>query len=183
MRKLYMFNLMTLDGYFARPDGSIDWHNVDDEFNRFAEDQLTDTGGLVFGRVTYDLMAGYWPTEQGTEDDHVIAKAMNSLPKLVFSRSLDKVDWQNSRLAKGDLKDEITKFKQASDKPVGLFGSSNLAGSLIPLGLIDEFRILVAPIVLGAGKPLFPNVQNQFKLKRESTRNFKNGNVLLTYSL
>jgi dihydrofolate reductase len=181
MAKFIMFNLITVDGFFAGPDGNIGWHHVDAEFNDFAEQQTAEFGGLVFGRVTYELMAGYWPTDESRQDDPVIAKLMNSLPKLVFSRTLEHLDWENSRLATSDPVTEIGKFMRESDRDVALFGSANLAASLIAEGLIDEFRLLVNPVVLGDGKPLFPDRKQPLNLKLTNTRRFKNGNLLNTY--
>jgi dihydrofolate reductase len=179
MRKLIMFNLMTLDALFAGPDGNIDWHNVDDEFNRFADEQTGQFGGLLFGRVTYELMASYWPTAEAKRDDPIVAEAMNRLPKFVFSRTLDKVGWENSTLIKNDAEAAVKKLKSESGHPLAVFGSANFASSILPL--IDEFRILINPVILGIGKPLFPNVKTPLKLGLTSSRTFKSGNVLLTY--
>jgi dihydrofolate reductase len=181
MRKLSMFNAVTLDGYFEGPDHDISWHNVDAEFNEFAIKQLDELGGLLFGRVTYQLMASYWPTPTGIQDDPVVAGLMNSLPKVVFSRTLEKADWNNTRLIKENSAAETAKLKQQPGKDLAIFGSSDLAVSLIPHDLIDEIRIMVNPVVLGRGKPLFQGIKNTLKVKLTRTRTFRNGNVLLYY--
>jgi dihydrofolate reductase len=181
MRKVILFNLITLDGFMAGPGGDISWHNVDEEFNRFAIAQLDDVGALLFGRVTYDLMAGYWPTTGAVADDPEVANRMNQLPKVVFSRTLDKAAWQNTRLVTGDAVEAVSMLKQQPGKDLFVFGSANLAATLIQNDLIDEFRVMVNPVVLGRGTPLFQKIQQPLKLKLLKTKPFQNGNVLLYY--
>jgi dihydrofolate reductase len=181
MRKVIFFMLTSLDGYFEGPDRDINWHTVDEEFNEFAIQQTGEFGALLFGRITYELMAGYWPTEAAKRDDPVIAGLMNSLPKIVFSKTLDNVEWDNTKLVKDDFVEEILKLKQQPGKDIAIFGSSDLAVACIEHGLIDEFRIMVNPVVLGDGKPLFKGIQNKLGLKLLKTKNFKSGNVLLYY--
>ncbi len=149
MRKVIIFNLTSLDGYFEGPDRDINWHNVDEEFNKFAEQQTDEFGALLFGRVTYELMAGYWPTEDAKRDDPIIAGLMNSLPKIVFSKTLKHVEWENTRLVNDNFVEAISKLKQEAGKDIAIFGSSDLAVTFIEHGLIDEFRIMVNPIALG----------------------------------
>lgn len=180
-RKLFMFNLMTLDGYFEGLNHDISWHNVDEEFNEFAIDQLDEIGILLFGRVTYQLMASYWPTENGIKDDPVVAGKMNSLPKIVFSRTLKKADWNNTELIRDDVEDKISSLKRESGKEIAILGSANLAASLIRAGLIDEYRIMVNPVILGSGVPLFKSLDENLRLKLVKTKTFKSGNVLLYY--
>jgi dihydrofolate reductase len=181
MSKLILFNMITLNGFFAGPNGEIDWHNVDEEFNRFAIEQLDSAQGLVFGRVTYQLMASYWPTPSGIKDDPIVADKMNHLPKTVFSRTLANADWNNTRLVKDHVAEEITKMKQAAGKDLFLFGSADLASTLTRFGLIDEYRLLVNPVVLGSGIPLFKGTPGKLDLKLERTKTFDSGNVLLYY--
>ena len=181
MRKLIFYNMVTLDGFFEGPNNEIDWHKVDDEFNGFALNFLNNIDSLIFGRVTYELMAGYWPTKEATSDDPLIAERMNSLPKVVFSRSLDRVDWENSQLVRGDVVDEVYRLKQQPGKDLAIFGSAELAVELIENEIIDEFRIFVNPIALGSGNPLFKRLRKPLKLKLLESKVFKNGVVLLTY--
>jgi dihydrofolate reductase len=182
MGKIILFNLVSLDGFIARPDGNIDWHNVDEEFNDFAIEQLNLAGGLIFGRVTYQLMASYWPTPAGKNDDPIVAEKMNTLPKYVFSRTLKNVEWNHTRLVQGDTLEEISKLKQQPGKDLFVFGSADLASTLIQQGFIDEYRMLVNPVILGSGIPYFKGVQNPLKLKLLNTRVFRSGNVLLFYA-
>jgi dihydrofolate reductase len=181
MRKVILFNLTSLDGYFEGPGRDITWHKVDDEFNEFAEEQTGEFGALLFGRVTYELMASYWPTEDAKRDDPIIAGIMNKLPKLVFSKTLNKAGWENTKLVKDNFVEEVSKLKHEAGKDVAIFGSSDLAVTFIEHGLIDEFRIMVNPIVLGNGKPLFEGIKRQLEMKLINTRIFKSGNVLLCY--
>ncbi len=182
MSKIVMFNMVTLDGFFAGPNGEIDWHRVDEEFNQFAVQQTGAAGGLIFGRVTYQLMESYWPTEDGTRDDPEVAAIMNAIPKLVFSRTLERADWNNTRLVKTDAVEEITKLRQQPGEDWLIFGSAGLIATLTGHRLIDEYRLIVAPVVLGQGKPVFKDVQDRLNFKLLSTRTFDNGNVLLCYA-
>jgi dihydrofolate reductase len=181
MRKLFSFNMVTLDGFFAGPDGNIDWHHVDEEFNDFAMDQMSNVDLLLFGRVTYELMASYWPTTAAIQSDPVIAGKMNELPKGVLSKTLGKVDWNNSRLIRDNIVEEVTRLKQQAGKDIALFGSANAQSSLMELDLIDEYRIMVNPVVLGSGIPLFKGRHGRLDLKLVGTRIFHSGNVLLSY--
>jgi dihydrofolate reductase len=181
MRKVIVFMMVTLDGFFAGPNGEIDWHVVDEEFNEFAIEQLNSVDVLLFGRVTCELMASYWPTPAATTNDPIVADKMNHLPKIVFSRTLSSVEWQNTRLVKENIAEEIAKLKQQPGKDLIIFGSSDLAVTFIQDGLIDEYRIMVNPVVLGNGKPLFKGIKGQLKLKLLKTKTFRSGNVLLYY--
>jgi len=181
MRKLILFMLTSLDGYYEGPGHSIDWHNVDAEFNEFAIAQLNSVDMLIFGRVTYELMAEYWPKPEAARNDPVTAAGMNRLPKIVFSRTLSSVTWQNTRLVHEYVVEELTSLKAQPGKDLIIFGSSDLAVSLIPHGLIDEFRIMLNPVALGGGKPLFKGMEGRLNLELFNTRTFKSGNVLLYY--
>jgi dihydrofolate reductase len=173
--------MLSLDGYFEGPNKEIDWHNVDAEFNDFAIEQLNNASILVFGRITYELMAGYWSTDAALNDDPVVADKMNSIDKIVFSKTLHKADWNNTKLFKDVSKNEVRNLKQKSNKDIFIFGSANLASTFINLNLIDEFRLIINPIVLGQGHSLFNPTNKQLKLKFQRVRVFKSGNVLLYY--
>ena len=181
MRKLFVFNLVTLDGYFEGPSKEIDWHNVDAEFNEYAIDMLNSVDALIFGRVTYELMASYWPTPDAIKNDPIVAEKMNTLPKIVFSRTLEKAEWNNTRLVKADIEEEIKKMKRQSGKDMALLGSGSILSQFARQGLMDEYRIMVNPVVLGDGRPLFKDIKGRLNLKLTKTRTFGNGNVLLYY--
>lgn len=179
MRKVLIFMMVTLDGFFEGPNGEIDWHNVDDEFNDFAIGQIHSVDTLVFGRRTYEMMASYWPTSAARTNDPIVAGLMNQTPKIVFSNTLSKVEWENTRLVKGDIARELARIKDQPGKDLIIFGSSNLAVTLARQGLIDEFRIMVNPVLLGGGHSLFEGLKLDLALMK--TRSFTNGNVLLYY--
>ena len=184
MRKLAVFNQVTLDGYFAGPNGDISWahtNNKDAEWDAFVADNAKTGGVLVFGRITYELMASYWPTPAAAKNDPVVAERMNNLPKVVFSRTLDKVSWSNTKLVKGDLPAEIRKMKKEPGKDLVIFGSGSIVSQLAQEGLIDEYQIVVIPVVLGKGRTMFDGINKKLTLKPTKTRTFGNGNVLMSY--
>jgi dihydrofolate reductase len=181
MRKLYSFMVVTLDGFYEGPNGEFDWPNVDQEFNEFGIEQLHDTDLLLFGRVTYEGMAGYWPTPAARQDDPEVAALMNGLPKVVVSTTLASADWADTRIVRGNLAEEIAKLKQEPGRGIAIMGSPALTVSLIELGLVDELRVLVNPIVLGDGHSLFRTTRDRLRLELLQTRTFRSGNVLLTY--
>jgi dihydrofolate reductase len=181
MSQLVLFNMMTVDGFFEGPRKEIEWHNVDKEFNEFAIYQLNQADCLFFGRLTYDLMQRYWTSPDAMNNDPVVAEKMNSLNKVVFSTTLQKADWSNTRLIKENVEHEIKKLKQLYKKDILLLGSAWLASTLIRLNLIDQFRIMVNPLLLGQGEPLFKHKDLQINLRLVNARTFHSGNVLLTY--
>jgi dihydrofolate reductase len=154
---------------------------VDDEFNQFAIEQTSTVGAILFGRVTYEGMASYWPTPAAQSNDPEVANLMNTLPKVVFSRTLQKADWNNTRLIKDNVAEEVLKMKQAPGDDLAVFGSANLLSSLLRLDLIDEHRIMVNPVLIGSGTPLFKNIDEKVNLKLVKTRTFRSGNVMLYY--
>jgi dihydrofolate reductase len=181
VRKLYSFIVVTLDGFYEGPNGEFDWPNVDEEFNEFGIEQLHDSDLLLFGRRTYEGMASYWPTEAAQQDDPVVAELMNTLPKVVVSTTLAAADWGDTTVIGGNVAEEITKLKQQPGKGIAIMGSPSLTHGLIQMGLLDELRILVNPIVLGDGHSLFRTASDRLRLKLRQTRTFSSGNVLLTY--
>jgi dihydrofolate reductase len=181
MRKLSVFNLITLDGYLAGKDGDISWHNVDAAFQEYAQRNSNSGNTLLFGRVTYELMASYWPSQDALKNDPVVAQGMNSSTKIVFSRTLDKADWVNTRLVKNNMLGEVRNLKQQDGKDLTILGSGTIVAQLAQAGLIDEYQILLNPIVLGKGKTMFEGITDRLTLKLIETRTFSNGNVLLHY--
>jgi dihydrofolate reductase len=185
MRKVILSNEVTLDGFFAGPNGELDWQIVDEESHQYAIDLLSHVDVLLFGRVTYQLMSDYWPaaaTNPSTsKSDLEIADKMNNLPKIVFSKTLQQVEWNNSRLVKDNIAQEISKMKQQSGKDMVIFGSGTIVPTFMQHGLIDEYRIIVNPVVLGNGKPLFKGINDKQNLKLLKTRLFDSGIVILFY--
>ncbi len=181
MRKIFSFHVTTVDGYYEGPNQEFDWPIVDEEFNQFALQQLDEVDTLLFGRVTYHLMASYWPTPAARQDDPKVAAKMNGLPKLVVSRTLADATWANTRLIRDDVAAELTRLKQQPGKDMVIMGSSDLTVRLLREGLVDELRIMVNPVVLGDGKSLFRTASSRIGLKLLRARPFNSGNVLLYY--
>jgi len=181
MRKVIFQMMISVDGYFEGPNREIDWHNVDNEFNDYAIGFLNSVDTLLFGRVTYELMAAYWPTDSALSDDPIVADKMNSLEKIVFSRTLKKADWHNTTLIKKDIAETVEILKDKPGKDIAIFGSSDLALALLPSGLIDELTILINPVILGQGKTLFRGIDSRLNLKLLRTKIFRSGNVMLCY--
>lgn len=178
MAKLIMWNLTTLDGYVEGPGRDISWHNDvwGEELERLSIEQSNAAGALMFGRVTYELMAGYWPSATGE-----IADSMNALPKFVFSRTLKASDWNNTRIFGENVAETVAKLKRETAKDIYLFGSADLAATLIAHRLIDEFRIGVAPVLLSEGTPLFKPSREKHKLKLLDAKPLSIGAVILRY--
>lgn len=181
MKKVIWFNMITLDGYFEGPDRELGWHNVDEDFNAFAIDQLNAVDTLLFGRVTYALMADYWPTSVAKNKNPAIAGIMNCTAKIVFSKTLPAADWNNTRIVKGNAIEELARLKKQPGKNMMIFGSAALTTSFIQHGLIDEFRILLNPVVIGQGHPLFKDIHSKLSFKLLNIKAFNSGNVLLCY--
>jgi dihydrofolate reductase len=181
MRKLLVFNQVSLDGFIADANGDMRWaHKDDPEWRAFAEANASGGGELLFGRITYDLMAGYWPTPMALEANPAVADHMNRLPKVVFSRTLEKPAWSNTRLVKGHIAPAVRKMKDEPGPDMVILGSGSIVAQLAAAGLIDEYQLAVNPIVLGAGKSMFAGVP-KLALNLVATRAFGNANVLLTY--
>jgi dihydrofolate reductase len=184
MRKLAVFNSTSLDGYFVDANGDMSFaHNVnqDAEWDVFVAGNASGGGTLVFGRITYELMAGYWPTPLAAEQMPVVAERMNNLPKVVFSRTLEKAPWSNTKLVKGDLISEIRKMKNEPGEDMVILGSGSIVSQLAGQGLIDEYQIVVIPVALGKGRTMFEGARGNVSLKLIKSRTFINGNVLLCY--
>lgn len=181
MRKVYLFDMITVDGYFEGKNHDLSWHNADGEFVEFAIRQLNETGTLLFGKVTYRLMADYWPTPTAMKNDPIVAGLMNSLEKIVFSTTLDKADWNNTRLVRENAAGEVSALKAQQGKGIAILGSSQLAAGLMAHGLIDEFRFMVDPVALGSGTPVLSGLEQTVKLQLIESKVFKSGNVLLRY--
>ncbi|MEO5601475.1 MAG: dihydrofolate reductase family protein [Cyclobacteriaceae bacterium] len=183
MGRIVLFNMITLDGFFEGTNQELDWHQVDDEFNEFAADQLDSADFLLFGRRTYQLMEGFWPTKTVLQIYPGIASRMNRMAKIVCSRTMVEVYWQNTILIKQDVAQELTKLKflPTQKKDILVFGSAELAAFLGEHGLIDEYRIMVNPVVLGNGTPLFRGVKTKLNFSLVNSRTFTSGKVLLNY--
>lgn len=179
-RKLIMWNIITLDGYFEGiQNWDLSFHNLvwGPELERLSIEQLHSADCLVFGRVTYEGMANHWIKADGE-----IAELMNKIPKLVFSKSLKSVEWNNSTLVREDASAEIMKLKEQGGKNMYVFGSANLSETFVNDNLFDEYRIGVAPVILGNGRPLFKKGISSKNLMLVSTQQLLTGGVILKYT-
>jgi dihydrofolate reductase len=184
MRRLISFTQVTLDGYFTGRNGDLSWAHEgqqDAEWNAFVAGNASGGGQLLFGRITYELMVSYWPTPVARENDPVVAEGMNSLPKVVFSRTLDMASWSNTRVVKGDLATEVRKLKREPGDGMVILGSGSIVSQLAQAGLIDEYQMVVKPVALGEGRTMFEGIKQKLSVKLTKTRAFTNGNVLLCY--
>ena len=175
---------ISLDGFIAGPNEAMDWVLVDDEMGQYEDSMVSNAATLLLGRVTYDSFAGAWPyvpdNPDASEGEKAYARIVNALQKVVFSKSLEKAEWHNSKLLRAVNPAEIEKLKQEPGKDIVIYGSASIIQQLTNLGLIDEYQLLVHPIVLGGGKRLFKDVSNT-SLKLVETKTFSSGVVLLTY--
>lgn len=180
MRKLIMWNVITLDGYFeGNQKWDLSFHPVvwGEELEKLSLEQLNAADYLVFGRVTYEGMAAYWTKEEGE-----IADLMNNLPKLVFSKTLKSAEWNNSTLISENASEEIKRLKEGGERAMYVFGSANLSETFIKDDLFDEYRIGIAPVILGSGRPLFSQGIAPKNLSLVSTQQLLTGGVVLNYS-
>lgn len=180
MRKLIMWNIITLDGYFeGKQNWELPFANVvwGDELEKLSIEQLHSADYLVFGRVTYEGMATHWTKAEGE-----IADLMNKVPKLVFSKTLKSVEWNNSTLIKENASAEISKLKAQGNGDMYVFGSANLSETFINDNLFDEYRIGIAPIILGSGRPLFRQNISSKNLSLVSSQQLLTGGVVLKYT-
>ena len=184
MRKIIVFNRISLDGFFAGPNGEIDWFIHDPAVDQAAHEMMNpDT--LLMGRLTYQMFAGYWPSvmtdPNASKEARITADELSQMTKLVFSSTLDQATWQNTRLVKGDLIKEIRTLKQAEGADITIFGSGSIVQQLAKAELIDEYLIIITPVVLGKGKSFFKDL-NAVKLFLKEVRNFKSGNIVVHYT-
>ncbi|HEY7375021.1 MAG TPA: dihydrofolate reductase family protein [Polyangia bacterium] len=186
MRKLSVFNQVSIDGYFRTADGDIGWVKApqgdDPEFKGFISGNASGDGVLLFGRKTYEMMASFWPTAAAAAQFPEVARGMARAAKVVFSRTMKDAAWSNTTVVNGDPVEEVGRLKQAPGAPLVILGSGSLVAPLARAGLIDEYQLLVFPVVLGAGVGMFAGVGRSIELKLTSTRTFKNGITLLVYA-
>lgn len=182
MSKLIMWNLVSLDGFFEGTEPwSLDWFQTlfedGDELMEHSIEQLRSADALVFGRATYDGMAAYWQSATGE-----IAEFMNRLPKFVFSRTIDRAEWENTTLIKGDVASQMRRIKSSVKRNIFVFGSADLSATLVREGLFDEYTLGLVPVVLGSGKTLFGRNADRLKLKLLEVRPLSSGVVILRYA-
>jgi dihydrofolate reductase len=184
MGKLIYSMNVSLDGYVETPEHSLDWANVDEELHSWFNDRAREVDASLYGRRMYELMAGYWPTAESdpsaTEVEREFARIWKPMPKIVFSSTLASVDW-NSRLVRGDVGEELAQLRTEFDGDLDVSGAT-LAAEFIRRGLVEEYQLIVHPVVLGAGTPFFPELQSPIPLRLTETRTFGSGAIYLGYA-
>jgi dihydrofolate reductase len=185
MRKLGVFNSVSLDGYYTDANNDYSWAREganDPDVVEFTKGNAQGVNALVFGRITYELMAAWWPTPGAAKAMPEIAKGMNDAPKYVFSRTLDSADWSNTTLLRDDPAAEIARIKQTPGPDMTVLGSGTIVAQLAAAGLIDEVQLMVCPVVLGSGKSQFAGVSGKPWWSLSRSKSFKSGRVFLAYS-
>ena len=187
MRKLILLMHTSLDNLVAGPNGEINWIHVDNEIFDRAKDFTDNADTALYGRVTYEMMESYWPnagkSPNASKHDIEHSEWANSVPKIVFSRTMKTTSWKGTRIVSENISEEIKKLKQQPGKDMIMFGSAATANTLTQLGLIDEYRLFQNPVILGKGIPLFKNIQNKIDLTLLKTRTFSSGVVELHYGI
>ncbi len=183
MRKIVMFNRMSLDGFFAGPDGEIDWFIHDPEIDKDSHEN-GESDMLLIGRLTYEMFAAYWPPiaddPDAPEGSRQLSRELNAMTKVVFSTTLDEATWENSRLLRGGLVEEVRRLKAGEGSDILIFGSGTLVQQLMDADLIDDYFVILTPVVAGAGKALF-KAEQQVNLELLSAKSYSTGNVMLHY--
>jgi dihydrofolate reductase len=184
VRRLTAFENVSLDGYFVDAEGDMSWaHDVpqDAEFDAFVAGNASGDGALLFGRVTYEMMAGYWTTAMAADAAPAVAAGMNRMQKFVVSRSLKAAAWHNTTLIGGDLVPAIRELKRSSGPDLAILGSGSIVAQLADASLIDEVQLVIVPIALGRGRTLFEGVSRPLAFERTGSRAFGNGKVVLSF--
>lgn len=186
MRNVILLMHVSLDGFVAGPNGEMGWIHLDDGLIDYVADLTATADTALFGRVTYQMMEGYWPDRRRERNRYAArhrscACWVNPAPKIVFSRTLEQVTWQNSSIVRDHIPEEIARLKGQPGKDLLMIGSASTAHTFMQLGLIDEYRINVNPVVLGGGMPLFPALENPIQLELISAKTFDSGVVGLHY--
>ncbi|HNB54255.1 MAG TPA: dihydrofolate reductase family protein [Anaerolineales bacterium] len=184
MRKIIYSLSVSLDGFVEDAEKSLDWVHIDDEIHTFFNDQSRGLDAFLYGRTMYELMSAYWPTADANPSAHPVevdfSQIWKRVPKLVFSDTLDHVEWNSRLLRRDDLAETVKTLKAESGNDLGV-GGPTLAGALIQLGLVDEFHLMVNPVVLGHGTPYFPLLDHKIPLQLVETRSFSGGVIFLRY--
>lgn len=181
MGRLTVFNFITLNGYYKGPNEDISWHRHGAEESEYAAQGANSESILLFGRITYEMMVAFWPTPTAFQNMPAVAEGMNNSEKIVFSKTMTKADWKNTRLINHNIIEEIKRMKEVSAKNLTILGSGSIVTQFAEAGLIDEYKIMVDPVGLGEGTPIFKGMKNKLDLELSESRVFESGTVLLSY--
>lgn len=182
MSSLSAFLFLSLDGYYKDVNNSTSWHHHDEEGGKFSAENLKANNTLCFGRVTYEMMAGFWPTPQAAVAFPEVAAAMNKANKIVFSNTLKRAEWENTKVISGNIGEEMKKLKAQSTNDFTILGSGSIITHFANLGLIDAFQFMIDPVALGEGTSVFSGLHKTLDLKLTGTLTFKSGAVILNYT-
>ncbi len=188
MRKIIVSEFYTLDGIMSDPQDKMDWITTgfNDEMGKYESELYDSADTLLLGRTTYKIFEGYWPNAASNPatppGDIEMAHKINNITKIVFSHSMEGVEWKNSKLLKEINPEEIMKMKQGKGKNILVIGSASIVQQLTNIGLIDEYHLLVHPVVMGNRKPLFKDIREKHDLRLLEAKTFKNGVVMLRYA-
>jgi dihydrofolate reductase len=185
MRKITVFNFLTLNGFYKGIDEDISWHRHGGEEAKYAQDAADPEhpNALLFGRITYQMMAGFWPTEAGLQTNARVAQGMNRSEKFVFSSTLKTAEWAGTKILSGDIVEETIRLKKSPGADITILGSGSIITQLAPKGLIDGFILMIDPVVLGSGTSLLGGMSGKLDLTLTHSRAFKSGVVLLNYDV
>lgn len=179
MSTLNVYNFITLNGFIADAKGDTSWSTHGAEEMKYAEESSNQGGIMLFGRVTYGHMIKWWPTPEAKKRMPKIAEGMNKAEKIVFSRTMDRAEWENTRVVK-DLEGEVRRLKQGP-KDMTILGSGSIVSQLADAGLIDTYQIMIDAVAIGEGRPIFQGIKNTLKLRLTDTRTFPSGTILASY--
>jgi len=182
MSKLSVFNFVTLNGFYKGAGEDISWHRHETEEQEYAAEGANSESILLFGRVTYQMMAAFWPTPAAYQNMRSVAEGMNKSEKIVFSKTLAKAEWNNTKLIRDNIVEKVRSLKNTSSKDMTILGSGSIVTQFAENGLIDEYKIMVDPVALGEGTPLFHGMKGKLDLTLTDVRKFKSGVLLLSYT-
>ncbi len=185
LRRLFVSMIVSVDGYIEGPRRELDWfHDGDTEFERYCDEMIDSVGVALYGRRSYELMLSYWPNAERnprTPADLAFARKMNALPKVVLSRTLDRAEWNNTQIIGDHVAERITELKQQPGKPIVAWAGAGLVKTLGDLGLVDEYRLIVTPVLLGAGTPMFQGLEQRRTLRLTRTTQLGRNLAVLCY--
>lgn len=184
-RRLFVSMIVSLDGFIEGPNRELDWfHDGDPQFEQYCDEMIDSVGVALYGRRSYELMVSYWPTAElnpRSPSDLAFARKMNALPKVVLSRTLERATWNNTTIVRDNVAERINALKQTPGRPIVAWAGASLVSTLARLNLIDEYRLIVQPVVLGGGTPLFQDIAERKRLRLTRTTQLGRDIVVTCY--
>jgi dihydrofolate reductase len=184
-RRLFVSMIVSLDGYIEGPGRELDWFADDDpQFEQYCDEMIDSVGLALYGRRSYELMLGYWPNAEASPRspaDLAFARKMNALPKIVLSRTLQRAEWNNTRIVRERVGETLAELKRTAGKPIVAWAGAGLIATLAQLGLVDEYRLIVHPVLLGKGTPMFQGIAGRQRLRLTRTMQLGRNLAVLCY--